>query len=177
MHAPKLIRTETVYRGRTFNLRVDEIELGPGRSTRLDIVEHTGAVTMLPLDSQNNIWFIRQYRHSAGGVILELPAGTLGRAEDPLAGAARELQEEIGMKAGKLEPLTSFWLAPGYSTEYMHVFLATDLSPSKLEQDEDEMIAVEKIPPARALALATLGELQDSKSLVALYTAARKLGW
>ena len=76
---PRLLKTETIYRGRTFSLRVDELEFHPGRSTRLDIVEHGGAVTMLPLDHENNIWFIRQYRHSVGDVLLELPAGTLGR--------------------------------------------------------------------------------------------------
>jgi ADP-ribose pyrophosphatase len=174
---PKVLKSEIIYRGRAFSLRADELEYRPGQSSRIEIVEHTGAVTMLPLDAQGNLWFIRQYRHSAGGVLLELPAGTLGKGEAPQAGAARELQEEIGMKAGRLEKLLGFWLAPGYSTEYMHLYLATDLSPSKLEQDEDEFITVEKIPAARALALADQGELQDSKSLVALYAAARKLGW
>ena len=177
MQLPRLLQSDTIYRGRTFLLRVDEIELGPGRSVKLDIVQHTGAVTMVPLDADGSIWFIRQYRHSTGGVILELPAGTLGRDEDPLAGAQRELQEEIGMKAGQWERLTSMWLAPGYSTEYLHLYLATNLATSRLEPDEDEMITVEKIPIARALALADRGELQDSKSLVGLYAAARKLGW
>jgi len=121
---PKLLKSETLYRGRTFSLRVDELEIRPGVSTRLDIVEHGGAVTILPLDHENNIWFIRQYRHSAGGMLLELPAGTLAEGEDPLAGAERELQEEIGMRPGKLEWLLDFWLAPGYSTELMRVYLA-----------------------------------------------------
>ena len=174
---PKLLNSKTVYQGRTFSLRVDEVELRPGLITRLDIVEHTGAVTMLPLDAEGQIWFIRQYRHSAGQEILELPAGTLGRNEDPRAGADRELQEEIGMKAAKLEQLCSFWLAPGYSTEFMHVYLASDLSPSQLAQDEDEIITVEKLSPAQALALAESGEICDSKSLVALHAAARRFGW
>jgi len=174
---PKVLKSETVYRGRVFNVRVDEVELRPGQSARLDIVEHTGAVTMLPLDHENNLWFIRQYRHSAGEVMLELPAGTLEPDEAPEAGAARELQEEIGMRAGKLERLCGFWLAPGYSTEFMHVYLATGLTPSQLEQDEDEIITVEKVPAARALALAESGEVRDSKSLVSLFVAARRLGW
>ncbi len=174
---PAVLKTEIAYRGRAFTVRVDEIEIGPGRSARLDIIEHTGAVTMLPLDADGQLWFIRQYRHSVGEVILELPAGTLEPGEDPAAGAARELQEEIGQQAGVLEPLASFWLAPGYSTELMHLYLATGLSPSRLEQDEDEMIAVEKLKPAQALALAARGELRDSKSLVALYLAARRFGW
>lgn len=174
---PKLIARQTVYQGRAFNVRVDEVELRPGLTVPLDIIEHTGAVTMLPLDSDGWLWFIRQYRHSVGEVILELPAGTLEAGEDPAVGAARELQEEIGMKSGHLEKLAGFWLAPGYSTEFMHLYLATDLTPSVLEQDEDEMIAVEKLRPAQALALVARGELRDSKSLVALYLAAHRFGW
>ncbi len=174
---PKLLKSETLYRGRTFSLRVDELEIRPGVSTRLDIVEHGGAVTILPLDHENNIWFIRQYRHSAGGVLLELPAGTLAEGEDPLAGAERELQEEIGMRPGKLEWLLDFWLAPGYSTELMRIYLAADLTPSKLAHDEDEVIVVEKIPTARAVEMAVGGELVDSKSLVGVLVAARRFGW
>ncbi len=174
---PKVLKTETLYRGRAFSLRVDEVEYRPGRSTRMEIVEHAGAVTMLPLDLDHNVWFIRQYRHSVGETILELPAGTLGPDEDPAAGADRELQEEIGMRAGKLERLLSFWLAPGYSTELMHVYLATELSPSTLAQDEDEIITLEKVPLARAVALAAAGELRDSKSLVGVLAAARRFGW
>lgn len=174
---PKLIKTETVYQGRAFTVRVDEVELRPGLTTRLDIVEHTGAVTMLPLDAGGQLWFIRQYRHSVGQMILELPAGTLEPGEDPRVGADRELQEEIGMKAAQLERLCGFWLAPGYSTEFMHVYLATDLSPSQLAQDEDEIITIERLTPAQALALAESGEICDSKSLVALHVAARRLGW
>jgi len=174
---PKVLTTETLYRGRAFSLRVDEVEYRPGRSTRMEIVEHTGAVTMLPLDHADNVWFIHQYRHSVGETLLELPAGTLEPDEDPATGADRELQEEIGMKAGKLERLLSFWLAPGYSTELMHVYLATDLSPSTLAQDEDEIITVEKVPRARAVAMAAAGELRDSKSLVSVLAAARRFGW
>ena len=174
---PRVLRTETVFRGRAFAVRVDEVEYQPGRSTLLEIVEHTGAVAMLPLDDENRIWFIRQYRHSAGEVILELPAGTLKPGEDPAVAADRELQEEIGMRARKLDTLCSFWLAPGYSTEFMHVFLATGLSPASQAQDEDEVIQVEKVPVARAVALAESGQLRDSKSLVSVLTAARRFGW
>ena len=174
---PKLIARKTVYQGRAFNVRVDEVELRPGLTVPLDIIEHTGAVTMLPLDGDGLLWFIRQYRHSVGETILELPAGTLEPGEDPAVGAARELQEEIGMKAEHLEKLAGFWLAPGYSTEFMHLYLATGLTPSALAQDEDEMIAVEKLRPAQALALAARGELRDSKSLVALDLAAHRFGW
>jgi len=172
---PKLLKTETIYRGRTFSVRLDEVEYQPGRTMRMEIVEHTGAVVMAPLDAERNVWFVRQYRHAAGGSLLELPAGTLGRDEDPMAGAGRELQEEIGMRAGKLERLGSFWLAPGYSTELMHAFLATELTPSQLPPDEDEDIHIEKVPWQQALAMAQTGEIQDAKSLACLFAVARRL--
>jgi ADP-ribose pyrophosphatase len=174
---PRVLNTEKIYTGRAFDLRVDEVEFQPGRSTRLEIVEHTGAVTMLPLDHDDNVWFIRQYRHSAGEVLLELPAGTLEPGEDPAAGAARELQEEIGMRPGRLEYLLGFWLAPGYSTEFMHVYVAAELTPSSLAQDEDESITVERIPRAQAVSLAAGGQLRDSKSIISVLVAARRFGW
>lgn len=172
-----VLKSDTVFRGRAFAVRLDEIEYAPGRTTRLEIVEHTGAVTMVPLDEHGQLWFIRQYRHAAGRELLELPAGTLEPNEDPAVGAARELQEEIGMRSEQLEPLTRFWLAPGYSTELMHVYLARGLRPAPLPQDEDEVISVVKLPVAEALAAAARGELQDAKSLAALFAAGQRLGW
>ena len=174
---PTLHHSEVVYRGRAFSIRVDEVEIKPGIVSRLDIVDHTNAVTILPLDSDGNLWFVRQYRHSAGTFLLELPAGTLKPDEDPAEAANRELQEEIGMRADRLEEISTFWLAPGYSTEQMHVYLATGLTASQLDQDEDESITVEKIPAAQAASLALDGTLQDAKSLAAVLVAARKLGW
>lgn len=171
----RVLRTETVFRGRAFNVRLDEIEYAPGRTTRIEVVEHVGAVTMVPVDDAGQVWFIRQYRHPIGRELLELPAGTLEPAEDPAAGAARELQEEIGMRAERLEPLLSFYLAPGYSTELMHVYLARGLRPAPLPQDEDEVISVVRLPLAEALAAAARGEVQDAKSLAALCAAARRL--
>jgi ADP-ribose pyrophosphatase len=174
---PRVIQTETVYRGRAFSVRVDEVEYSPGRSHRLDIVEHTGAVAILPLDDDGNIWFIRQYRHAAGETLLELPAGTLEPGEDPALAANRELQEEIGMRAERLEEIGRFFLAPGYSTELMIVYQASGLSASQLDQDEDEVISIERVPTSQALALADSGELRDSKSLVALLLAAWRHNW
>jgi ADP-ribose pyrophosphatase len=174
---PKVHDSEVAYHGRAFAVRVDQVEIKPGVTSRLDIVDHPNAVTILPMDDAGQVWFIRQYRHPAGEYLLELPAGTLKPNEDPAEAANRELQEEIGMRAEKLELLASFWLAPGYSTELMHVYLATGLSESSLAQDEDEVISVEKVPAARAAALAETGELADAKSLVAVLLAARRFGW
>lgn len=175
--APHVLSTEIVFRGRAFAVRLDQIEYAPGRTTRIEIVEHSGAVTMVPVDAAGRIWFIRQYRHAIAQELLELPAGTLEADEDPAAGAARELQEEIGMRAGRLDPLAQYYLAPGYSTELMHAYLARDLSPAPLPQDEDEMIEVVPLPIAEALAAAAQGVIRDAKSLAALFAAARVLGW
>jgi ADP-ribose pyrophosphatase len=173
----RVLKSETVFRGRAFGVRLDEVEYAPGRATVIEVVEHVGAVTMVPLDEAGQLWFIRQYRHAVGQELLELPAGTLHGGEDPAEGAARELQEEIGMRAERLEPLAAFWLAPGYSTERMHAYLATGLHPAPLPQDEDELIRVEKLTVAEALAASGKGEVQDAKSLAALFAAARRLGW
>ena len=174
---PKVIKSERRYQGRAFNVRVDEVEIRPGQVVRLDILEHTHAVTLLPLDDDQNVWFVRQYRLPAQQTLLELPAGTLNAGEEPALAANRELQEEIGMRAGQLEELASFYLAPGYSSELMHVFLAQGLSPSVLAQDEDEIIHVEKVPASQVMGLVERGELHDAKSLVTLLLAARRFGW
>jgi ADP-ribose pyrophosphatase len=176
MH-PIVLRSEIRYQGRAFNVRVDEVEFAPGRATRLDIIDHPGAVTLLPLDEAGHIWMIRQYRHAAGQALLELPAGTLKLGEDPALAANRELQEEIGMRAEHLEELATFYLAPGYSTELMHLFLATGLSASALDQDEDEVITVERVPVGEIWRLIEAGHLADAKSLVGVLAAARRLGW
>lgn len=160
--------TKTVYQGRVFDVRVDNIRLPDGREISLDIVSHSGAVTLVPIDEQGFIWFIRQYRHAAGREILELPAGVIEEDEPPEQCAQRELREETGMAANSLEKLGEFFLAPGYSTEYMYVYLAKGLSPAPLRQDEDEIISTEKIPLKQAYQLAKQGAIQDSKSLAAL---------
>ena len=167
----ELLKTEITYRGRAFTIRRDSLRLPDGHETRFDIVEHVGSVIIIPLDSQGNLLFVRQYRHAAGLDLLELPAGTLDEGEAPKACAHREIREETGMAAGTMRALGGFYLAPGYSTEYMHVFLATDLRPDPLEADADEFLSVETIPLGRALEIARAGEILDAKSLAALLLA------
>jgi ADP-ribose pyrophosphatase len=174
---PNVVKSETRYQGRAFTVRVDEVEIRPGQVARLDIIEHAHAITLLPLDEGQNVWFVRQYRHAARQFLLELPAGTLNPGEEAAIAANRELQEEIGMRAERLQELASFYLAPGYSSELMHVFLAEGLSPSALAQDEDEVITLEKVPARQVLALVDSGQLRDAKSLVTVLLAARRFGW
>ncbi len=171
----KIITSETTYEGRAFSVRQDQVELPDGGVTNLDIVHHNGAVTIVPVDGEGNMWFVRQYRHAASKVMLEFPAGTLEDDEDPRVCAHRELQEEIDMGARKMEQLGSFFMLPGYSTEFMHIFLATDLYPSSLPEDDGEFFVVEKIPVPQVYALARAGEIDDGKTLAALLLAQPKL--
>jgi ADP-ribose pyrophosphatase len=165
------ITRETIYRGHAFNVRRDEVSLPDHRTMHLDIIEHVGAVTILPIDANGRILFVRQYRHAAGKELLELPAGTLNVGELPENCALREIREETGFAAGKLIKIGEFFLAPGYSTEYMVVFLATELHHDPLPGDQDEFITLQPVPLDQAYGLALNGELQDGKSLAALLLA------
>jgi len=167
----EVVETKTVFKGRSFDVRVDQLRLPDGQLHKLDIIDHRDAVTMLPVDENGFIWFIRQYRHPAGRELLELPAGMLEGDEAPQVGALREIREEIGMSAGSLRKIGGFFLAPGYSTEYMHIFLATQLHSDPLPGDVDEFLSVEKIPISQAFELAQSGQIQDAKSLTALFLA------
>ena len=171
----ELLHSETVFTGRAFTVRRDTLRLPDDRRTRLDIVEHVGSVVLIPLDGHGNLLFVRQYRHAAGLDLLELPAGTLEAGEAPEACARREVREETGMAAGRLEHLGEFYLAPGYSTEYMYVYLATDLRPDPLEADADEFLTVESLPLAKALEMAEKGRIPDAKTLAALLLARARL--
>lgn len=164
----ELIKSETLLEGRAFKVRRDTLKTPDGRETKLDIVEHTGSVVLLPIDDGGNLLFVRQYRHAAGEDLLELPAGTRDGAEPFEECAAREIREETGLEAGALQKLGEFYLVPGYSTELMAVFLATDLKENPLQADEDEFLQVEKIPLKQAIDMAEQGEIQDAKSLAAL---------
>lgn len=167
----KTQKSETVYEGKVFDVRRELLLLPDGKTTWFDIVVHPGAVTLIPIDSQGRVLFVRQYRHAVGKVLLELPAGTLNLGEEPEACALREVREETGMSAGKLEKVGEFYLVPGYSTEYMHLYLASDLQVDPLPGDEDEFITVEAIPLDALPELIGQGVLQDAKSLAALSLA------
>ena len=167
----ELLKSEIIFPGRAFTIRRDLLRLPDGRETRLDIVEHVGSVILVPVDDKGNLLFVRQYRHATGLDLLELPAGTLEQGEAPEACARREVREETGMAAREIKSLGGFFLAPGYSTEYMHVFLATGLYHNPLEADADEFLSVETVPVEDALAMAARGEIPDAKSLAALLLA------
>lgn len=166
----ELLKTETVYTGRAFRVEMVDARMPDGNVRRFDLVRHPGAVTIIPLQ-EGKLFFVRQYRFGADDALLELPAGTLHPGEDPAVCAAREVREEIGMAAGKLDKLGEFYLAPGYSTEYMHVFLAGELYSDQLPGDDDEFLQVEAIPVDQVLQMARDNRLNDGKTLAALLLA------
>lgn len=167
----ELLSSQNEYRGRNFNVRRVEIRLPDGRKSSFDIMDHNGSAIMIPLDVDGNLIFVRQYRHAVEKEILEFPAGAR-EADEPYEDcAAREMREETGLEAGKLQKLGEFYLAPGYSTEFMAVFLATDLKENPLKADDDEFLEVEKVPLKRAIEMAENGEILDAKSLAALMLA------
>ena len=167
----ELIRSETLLKGRAFLIRRDTLKTPDGSETKLDIIEHGGSVVIVPIDQEGNLLFVRQYRHAAGMDLLELPAGTLEKDEDPAICAAREIREETGFAADRIEKIGDFYLAPGYSTEFMHVYLARDLRHDPLEADADEFLSVEKLSFAEAIQRVESGEMPDAKSLAALLLA------
>jgi len=168
----ELIKSEPLLQGRAFKIRRDYLKTPDGKETKFEIVEHGGSVVIIPIDNDGNILFVRQYRHAAGMDMLELPAGTRDSLDEPYEECAtREIREETGMEAGTLTKVGEFYLAPGYSTEFMGAFLATDLKHNPLDPDADEFLSVEKIPVKEAIAMAERGEMPDSKSLAALFMA------
>lgn len=174
--AIELVSSKVAFEGKVFDVRVDQVRLADGHETRIDLVIHSGAVTLIPVGEDGAIWFVRQYRHATGGYLLELPAGTLEPGEDPVSTAAREAREEIGMAPGRLEDLGGFYLAPGYSNEYMYVFLAMDLEPDALAPDPGEIIEIEKLTAQEVVAQIRGGGFQDAKTLAALQLAETALG-
>lgn len=163
----EFIRSEILLQGRTFKLRRDTLKTPDGRETKLEIIEHGGSVVIVPIDDDGNVLFVRQYRHATGGDLLELPAGTREDDEPYEKCAAREIREETGMEAGQLRRVGDFYLAPGYSSEFMAVFLATGLKHNPLKADDDEFLQVEKFPIKDVTAMLERSEVPDAKSLAA----------
>lgn len=175
--AERVIASERVYRGKLLTFRVDRVALPSGRETTREVVEHPGAVAIVPLLDDGRVALVRQYRHAVGRALLEIPAGTRDHpGESAEAAAARELEEETGYRAARLVPLATFYTAPGFATEEMHLFLATGLTRGAQGQMEDEDITVELVPLADVPALLARGDLADAKSLVGLLLARDGVG-
>jgi len=179
----RVVDSRLLHRGRYLEFRVDTIERADGTRSERDIAGHPGAVAIVAIDPDGQVLLVRQWRTPAAKVLLEIPAGGLdvdeatGLIEDPDLAARRELEEETGYRAGSWRLLTSFWSAPGFTSELMHLYLATDLEPAhpdeRLGPDEDEHLRLERLPFADAVAAVERGEIADSKSIVGLLWVAR----
>ena len=169
------IESKDIYQGRIIKLRVDTVQLPSGRTTTREIVEHEDAVCVVPIDENNNVLMVRQYRKAAQTNLLEVPAGGVEAGETPDETVLRELQEEVSVTSGSLRRLSGFWVSPGWATEFMHAYLATDLTPASLPADDDEYISVERVPLDSIPGLIESGEIQDSKSIASLLLALRVL--
>ena len=164
--------TKRVYRGAWLEVVTEEVEFPNGKQATLDMVRHPGAAAVVPFASESEVLLIRQYRYAAGGVIYEVPAGKLEPGEDPATCAARELEEEIGMRAGRIEPLGWIFTTPGFTDEVIHLFAAFELEAGVQRLDDDEVIEVVPMQLDAALELVWSGELPDAKSSLALLHAA-----
>lgn len=181
--AEREVSSETKYRGHYLELQVRRVERSDGSLHTRDILVHPGAVGIIALDGAGRVLLVRQWRVAAAAALLEIPAGTLdrgpdGATEDPALAAPRELEEETGQRAGAWRLLGSFWTAPGFATERMWLYLATDLRPATgdtLSPDDGEELQLERIPWRDAVAMAERGEICDAKSVAGLFWLARIL--
>ena len=165
---PRVASTQRIFRGHILGLRVDTLEMPDGATFEREIVEYGQAVVLVPVDADGRLLLVRQYRHAAGAWLLELPAGGIDdRDASPEAAAMRELREETGFR-GTLRRLGGMYLAPGYSTEYQHIFAATDLAEDALEADEDEDLRLERLTLDETLAAVDREQIRDAKSIAAL---------
>ena len=170
------VDSRRIYSGKIIGVRVDTVRLPNGGTSQREIVEHGDSVVMVAVDDQQRVLLVRQYRKSPEKSLLEAPAGGLEEGEDPDEAALRELQEEIGFTAGNLHRMPGFWMTPGFCTEYMHAYIATDLRPGALAPDEDESIEVVPVPLARIPDMIRTGEIEDAKSIAALLMAVHLYG-
>jgi ADP-ribose diphosphatase len=172
---PKILSSQKVFDGRVFNVTVDTVSEGELTYQR-EVVHHNGSAVIVPVFDDGTVALVKQYRHPAVRYLLEVPAGTLAKGERPDAGAARELKEELGLVAARLEKLSEFFVSPGFCEEKMWVYLATELFEGDQALEEDEILEVVRLPIVDALEMITSGEIQDAKTIIGLMLAAPRVG-
>ena len=173
--APQILASKELFRGRIFSVTVDAIREGEKTYDR-EVVHHPGSAVIIPVFADGTIALVRQYRHPAVRYLLEAPAGTLGQGEVPEAGAARELEEELGVVAGHLEKLSEFFVSPGFCAEKMWVYLATELTETKQQLEDDEILEIVRLPLSQVLSMITSGEIEDAKTIIGVMLAAPRVG-
>jgi len=172
---PKILDSRKIFDGRVFKVTVDTVREGELTYQR-EVVHHHGSAVILPVHDDGTVVLVRQYRHPAVRYLLEVPAGTLNDGERPEMGAARELEEELGLIAGRMEKLSEFFVSPGFLEEKMWVYLATELAEGKQRLDEDELLDIVRLPISDALEMISSGEIQDAKTIISLMLAAPRVG-
>ena len=168
MKEEKTLKTEQIFEGRAVKLRVDTVEKTSGARTTREIVEHSDCIAVVVVDEEKRILLVRQFRKPVEEELLEIPAGGIEPGETPDQAACRELQEEIGFRPNTLEDLGGFYAAPGYCTEYLHLYLATNLIPSALEAEDTHEIELVRIPIDEIPSLINSGDIRDAKSIAGL---------
>jgi ADP-ribose diphosphatase len=172
---PQIVSSKEVFHGRIFDVTVDTIREGD-KTYQREVVHHLGSAVIIPIFDDGTIALVRQYRHPAVRYLLEAPAGTLKRGEVPEEGAARELEEELGFVAGRLEKLSEFFVSPGFCEEKMWVYLATELTETKQQLEDDEILEVARVRFSQALSMITTGEIEDAKTIIGVMLAAPRVG-
>jgi ADP-ribose pyrophosphatase len=172
---PEVIDKRPIYDGRIFNVHVARIR-ETGVEYDREIIEHRGSAVVVPVFDDMTVALVRQYRHAAGEYLLEIPAGSLEADEDPAEGAKRELAEEVGAVAGKLEKLTEFYVSPGFLSELMHVYLATELRETSQNLEYDELLTVERHSFESVFAMIRDGGIRDAKTICGVILAGARLG-
>jgi len=166
----KTLSSQLIYEGRAVKLRVDTVRMADGRETKREIVEHIDCVAIVAVDADDNVLLVKQFRKPIGKELLEIPAGGIDPGEDPVAAVHREMQEETGYLPRKVERLGGFYSTPGYCTEYLHLYLATDLVPSQLHAEDTESIEVVAVALSEIPSLIASGDICDAKSIAGLLT-------
>jgi ADP-ribose pyrophosphatase len=170
-----ILDTRTIFEGRVVNLDLCTVRLSNGRITTREVIRYRGAAGVVPIDDEGNVLLVRQFRLAVNRALLEIPAGGLDPAERPRDCAIREMQEETGYKPGELVELGYFLVAPGYSSERIDLFLGRSLEPAQLEMDDDESIALVRLPFDQVLEMVYDGQIEDSKTIIGVLAAAHYL--
>ena len=164
----KTLSSQQIYDGRILKLRLDTVKLPSGRVTKREIVEHDDSIAIVAIDGDDNVLLVKQFRKAVEKEVLEIPAGGIEPGEEPVAAVKRELREETGFLPQRVERIGGFYSAPGYSSEFLHLFIASDLTPAKLQAEDTESIKVERVPVSQILELIRTGAISDAKSVAGL---------
>jgi ADP-ribose pyrophosphatase len=171
----EILESRKVFQGRVFDVTVDTVREDDTTYVR-EVVRHPGSAVIVPVLADDTVALVRQYRHPALRYLLEIPAGSIDEGETPEEAAARELEEELGFRAGALEKLSEFFVSPGFCEEKMWLYMATDLTETAQRLDDDEIVEVVRLPLAHALKLIANGEIEDAKTIIGLMLAAPRIG-